>query len=87
MPNDIEKRMEVVERVMIESEGAQFATRHLLSALLATVSEREVKLRINELTVGAQARGAELGERRLRGYLDELSAIRDSIGQFAQRVA
>jgi len=87
MPNEIEKRMEVLERAMIESEGAQFAMRHLLSALLAKASRQEAQLHLAELTAGAQARRAELGEARLRGYLDELGAIRDSIDPSVQRAS
>lgn len=87
MPNEIEKRMEVLERAMIESEGAQFAMRHLLSALLAKVSKQEAHLRLAELAVGAQASRAELGEGRLRGYLDELGAIRESIDPSVGRAA
>ncbi len=87
MSNEIERRMEVLERAMIESEGAQFAMRHLLSALLTKVSRQEAQLRLDELAKGARARRAELGDGRLRGYLDELGAIRDSIDPSVQRVS
>jgi hypothetical protein len=87
MSNEIERRMEVLERAMIESEGAQFAMRHLLSALLTKVSRQEAQLRLDELAKGAQVRRAELGDGRLRGYLDELGAMRDSIDPSVQRVS
>lgn len=87
MPTNFEQRLDVIERAMIEAEGAQFATRHLLSVLLARIPRREAQLQLAELAIQAQAYGKELGEVRLRGYLDELKSIQDALDHKSPRAA
>lgn len=68
-----------LERIALEFEGAQFATRHLLANLLARLDRNDAEECLRDLQRVGRAQGVELGDARLTGYLDELDAIRFAV--------
>jgi hypothetical protein len=79
MGQRIDDQVSNLERVVLEFEGAQFATRHLLAALLSRLDSHEAEECLRELQRTGREHGIELGETRLTGYLDELAAVKVAI--------
>ena len=76
MGTKVESRVENLERVACEFEGAQFAIRHVLANLLSRLDRHDAEECLRELQSTGRRHGIELGERRLTGYLDELEALK-----------
>ena len=76
MQRKVEERVDDLERAALEFEGAQFATRHLLSMLLSKLDRHEAEEWLWKLQCTGPKHDVELGEARLTGYLDELEAVR-----------
>ena len=74
MSRKIDDRMEYLEGAALEFEGANLALRHIIAKLLAQMDQREVEEFLRELQHSGRRSANELGERRLRGYIDEITA-------------
>lgn len=68
-----------LERIALEFEGGQFATRHLLANLLSRLDRDDAEECLRDLQRVGRSQSLELGDARLTGYLDELDAIRFAV--------